>query len=97
VLVTKTLRLPTRVKVQIAREAGKQGKTVEHWIQDAVERELERRKRFRDYIKEAQRSGISVVSVEEDDAKNRVRLLLRDIETSGRRKGLRRRVVRRVR
>ena len=95
-LTTVTLRLAARLKVRVAREARKKGMRIEDWVRETVEREVERRARFLDYIRRAQRTGMAIEALtEEDDARQRVRLLLRELESgSGSRK--RRRIVRRI-
>jgi hypothetical protein len=96
VLANVNLKLSARLKNQITREARKQGMGIERWMLEAIEREVERRKRFLEYISQAQRTGLDFDAVEADDTRNRVRLWLRDIAAGDKYKTSRR-AVRRVR
>lgn len=81
-LKTVTLKVSPQLKARIAREARQKGKTVDRWVLDAVERELERRERFLSYVKLAQRAGFSSDPVAELDARQQMRYFLEQLSAT---------------
>lgn len=79
-----TLKLPAKLKVRIARAAKQRGQSMQRWMLEAVEHEVERRERFLAYVKQAQRSDQNLGPAEEIDARNRVRFWLERL-SSGKR------------
>jgi hypothetical protein len=73
---TVTLKVSPHLKARIAREARQKGKTLDRWVLDAVERELERRERFLSYVKRAQRAGFATDPVAELDARQQMQYFL---------------------
>jgi predicted transcriptional regulator len=72
-----TIKLPPRLKARIAREAHQKRKTVDRWMLEAIERELERRERFLAYVRSAQRAGLDTSGpVGEFDARQQMRFWL---------------------
>lgn len=71
-----TLKLSPQLKARIAREARQRGKSLDNWVLDAVERELERRDRFISYVRRAQQAGSTNDPLAEIDARQQLRYFL---------------------
>jgi predicted transcriptional regulator len=84
VFISVTLKLPAKLKVRVARAAKQKGQSVQRWMLEAIEHEVERRERFRAYVKQAQHQDLNLGPFEEIDARDRVRFWLEKL-SSGKR------------
>ena len=82
--ISVTLKLPAKLKVRIARAAKQKGQSTQRWMREAIEHEVARRERFRAYVQQARRADSDTGSIEEINARNRVRFLLEEL-SSGKR------------
>lgn len=76
VMTKVTIKLPPRLRARIAREAHQKRKSVDRWMLDAIERELERRERFLAYVRSAQRAGIAADPIDEISVRQQMRFWL---------------------
>ena len=83
-LISVTLKLPAKLRVQIARAAKQKGHSTQRWMREAIENEVERRERFLAYVKQAQHANLNAGPVEEIDARNRVRFWLEHLSSGNR-------------
>ena len=74
--ISVTLKVPAKLKVRIARAAKQKGQSMQQWMLEAIEHEVERRERFLAYVKQAQHCGPNPSPSEEIEARNRVRFWL---------------------
>ena len=79
--ISVTVKLPAKLKVRAARAAKQKGQSLQHWMLEAIEHEMERRERFLAYVKQAQHSDPNLGPVEETDARNRVRFWLEKLSS----------------
>jgi predicted transcriptional regulator len=84
VFISVTLKLPAKLKVRVARAAKQKGQSMQRWMFEAIEHEVERRERFLAYVKQAQHQDLNLGPSEEIDARNRVRFWLEKL-SSGKR------------